>query len=228
MNSAVQTKESVLADCFQLLAIGLTCPDDNMTRGIIDGSLLLDMQEAMQAIGSVAAYDKEWRRCMEEIRKVSDPSGKEASAKSLLRREYTRLFSAPSNPLIPIYETLFLAPRKKTSDFGLVLIRSPEAVDAKQSYSSAGVEMTVADSPDHMKVECEFMGYLFRMLAACMEEEELLVWRKRIERFSTVHLDAWFFGFFESCCRLATHPYYRLVGMLGTGTAGALRLWENS
>jgi TorA maturation chaperone TorD len=196
---------------FQLLSIGLTCPDKDIVEGMRDGSIYSDVFETLVSLG-FSNQDDYGIHLSEELKSAA--AGQ--NLLSSLRKEYTRLFTDPSKPAIDIYETLFLDPDRVANDFGPILVRSPEAIDARYRYEAAGAKMAIQDSPDNMRVECEFAGYLcYQLDVAVRNSEKTDSWLEHLEEFKKTHLRRWFSDFFNKLKTGAGHPYYQLIGLLG-------------
>lgn len=195
------------ATYYQLLARATACPTDDTAAALEDGTTYAQAREAL----SVLRPD-----LCDAI--LPDPSAQRwgSSAKEDLRKEYTRLFSSPSGACVAPWETLFCDPERSASEYGhAILVRSPEAVDARKRYERAGAVPTTGESPDHMSIECEFAGYLCRMIALEEDEERAQTWAEHLSSFAQTHLQRWFVPFFAQVHESARHPYYEIMGAMG-------------
>jgi TorA maturation chaperone TorD len=200
-----------------------------MAADVASGGLVQDLHSVLDALaGETPASQQallELNKITESMAALLPQERKEAQAslKSALRREYTRLFTDPREPEVAIYETLFCTPAQPRDDFGPTLVRSAAAADALAQYRAAGLELKERDSADHMRIECEFCGYLYRCLAteASAERRETL-WAQRVT-FVDTHIRPWFSDFFAACLARARHPFYRLAFEMGLRAAAALR-----
>lgn len=199
------------ATLFQVLARGLTCPDADMAKAIEDGSFAAEVGELLACMPFSESLAERVERSLEELARTIDDPG----FLSGLRREYTRLFSAPQGALVPPWETLFLNADEDASEFGSVLIRSKEAADARNRYEAAGVSLALQESADHMRLECEFAGYLCSQLAQETQPESRQTWARHLDGFVHAHLDRWFAAFFDTLAANARHPFYRTIAALG-------------
>ena len=133
------------SDLFQLLSISLRFPDHDLTKAILDGSYGLDtiniLEELCCSQGEIAKVG--------ELLKSFSPGEDIDSLLTQMKREYTRLFDNPQNPVIHIYETLFYKIRKKN---GRLLFMSPISLDVERCYKEAGVSLVEksAEPADHM------------------------------------------------------------------------------
>lgn len=199
------------ATLFQMLARGLTCPDAAMVEAIEDGSFAAEVGELLACMPFSESLAERVERSLEDLScTIGDPDFLGG-----LRREYTRLFSAPRGALVPPWETLFLNADEDAPEFGSVLIRSKEAADARNRYEAAGISLALQESADHMRLECEFAGYLCSRLAQAMQPESRQVWARHLDGFVHAHLDRWFAAFFDTLAANARHPFYRTIAALG-------------
>ncbi|MEQ3363637.1 TorD/DmsD family molecular chaperone [Raoultibacter massiliensis] len=196
---------------FRMLARGLTCPDKDMCEAIADGSFAVEAQGLFGAGAGSHENGQDFEELLEELARTAETPG----LLETLRREYTRLFTAPQGALIPIWETIFLDPDKTQNEFGAILIRSREAADARSRYEAASVSMATRESADHMRIECEFTGYLCQRVQLAANESERDSWAEHLDGFVSVHLDRWFKPFFDTLATCARHPFYRAVAVLG-------------
>lgn len=195
------------ATYYQLLARATACPTDDAVAALKDGTTYAQMREVLSMLRP-------------ELCRMVPSEGTASSeldaAKHDLRKEYTRLFSSPSGACVAPWETLFCDPERSASEYGhAILVRSPEAVDARKRYERAGAAPTTGESPDHMSIECEFAGYLCRMIALEQDEERAQTWAEHLSSFAQIHLQRWFVPFFAQVHESARHPYYEIMGAMG-------------
>lgn len=208
----MSTKEwDTCAMALQMLARSLTCPDVAMCESICDGSFEVEVRDLSDS-GTFAGLGKQV--LLSDLEKLA-VAANEPDLLSALRREYTRLFSAPQGAVVPVWETLFLDPERAREDFGAILIRSKAAADAQRRYEAAGVSMALQESADHMRIECEFASYLCTQIEKAETIEDRLVWAMHLDGFTAAHLNRWFESFFSTLATQAKHPFYRTVAMLG-------------
>lgn len=218
---AAQEKEFEYAfassDMYQFLSLFFQLPTDEITAGLLDGSIAED----------ICAIMNELDLPPEQIDSINDslaclkgnPRNK-VKLLSEMRKEYTRLFSHPENPVIDIYETLFLADIKPENEEKPALFISPAALDAERCYKKAGLILSkeVREPADHMATEMEFMAYLHMQKAKALHENNT---EKRseiegvIEEFTDIHLKKWALAFFEKCITSSHHPAYKIFGEIG-------------
>lgn len=131
------------ATLFQMLARGLTCPDAAMVEAIEDGSFAAEVGELLACMPFSESLAERVERSLEDLScTIGDPD-----FLASLRREYTRLFSAPRGALVPPWETLFLNADEDAPEFGSVLIRSKEAADARNRYEAVGFSWRCRNRP---------------------------------------------------------------------------------
>lgn len=208
--SMTVTRESCLADLYQLLSVLIKCPDKTILAGLLDGTIEEDCHGILADLGwseVTARIVDHW----DQINQMTEEYSEEDFF-SLLRREYTRLFITPKAEEISLYEGIFLLPPGKIPDMGPLIMRSPAAMDARMCYRQAGLAMAEQGSADHMELELEFMSYLWGKLDA---SDAKTIWQTHKEEFETRHMRKWMGAFFLACQEKTIHPYYRMVGILG-------------
>lgn len=218
---AVQEKELqhalAASDLYQFLSMFLRMPTGEIAAGLLDGTIaedicaiLKELDFPSESIDSV---------CAGLISLQCNPQNRE-KLHSDMRKEYTRLFSHPENPVIDIYETLFLADIKPDNGEKPALFISPAALDAERCYKKAGLTLSkeVREPADHMATEMEFMAYLHMEKAKALHEEnkeKLSQIEGDIEEFTDIHLKKWALAFFEKCMVSSHHPAYKIFGEIG-------------
>lgn len=203
------------ASAYRFIGVFLSLPDETIVRGIDDGSAAADLRDILTECG----FETNLISRVSDLFSEADPGN---HLLSRLRQDYTRLFTNPEKPLIPIYEALF----KKTDDFdtsGLVFI-SPTALDAGQAYKRFDLEVDPQkhDSPDHMGAEMDFMCYLYFNLAEAVAQKDRGTVQKledTLRLFKEEHTSKWAADFFSRVEAVATTPQYRAIGMMGYALA---------
>ncbi|MBS3975236.1 MAG: molecular chaperone TorD family protein [Syntrophomonadaceae bacterium] len=209
-------KAIAASDLYQILSISLWLPTEQLTAGLLDGSLAEDVCSIMG----------ELKFSEEEIEKFKDKlnlQGKSISEEELLidlRQEYTRLFNHPNEPQVDIYETLFLHDPEEGEKAKPALFISPAALDVERIYRKAGLLRSgeVNEPSDHMATEMEFMMYLYLQKARALQEnntEEVARREDEIQEFNEVHLKKWARDFFDLCTSSSNHTVYRTFGEMG-------------
>lgn len=203
------------ADMYQLLSLLFQFPTEETATGIKEGTIVEDIATIFSEIGIDAEQDDS-----------SVYDGFElAEAKSMqeilsnLRREYTLLFSHPDNPIVPIYETVFLHdPEEHGARYQMYV--SPIATDVGRCYKEAGVTSSgsINEPVDHIATELEFMAYLEKLKAQAMvdERKEALIGISRsIKEFKEEHFLKWAPDFFLRCAEADECCIYRTIGKVG-------------
>jgi TorA maturation chaperone TorD len=211
--------QSALAasDMFQLLALSVHLPQKELAGGLIDGSIAEDVMALFRELG----FDPQETRQVEDMLEAIGKAGESHEILvSELRQEYTRLFSHPKKPAIPIYEALFRYDNEKQDDVRPLLFVSPAALDAERCYRKAGLKMSkeMNESGDHMGTELEFMMYLYLQKAKAIQEndeQELAKREAEIEEFNRLHLLRWAGDFFEQCKAASQDKFYHTIGEIG-------------
>lgn len=221
MNTHTQNTWNDYAILFRILARGLTCPDLSMQEALSDGSYSSEVASVYERLskhverGHGHEYENAELPALLKATVHAQSQGERREALSRLRREYTRLFTAPEGARLAIWETLFLDPQRNATDFGTILIRSKEAVDARRRYENAGVNLAQQESADHMRIECEFAGYLCSRIATSEDAATRELWSQHLDGFIAVHLQRWFKPFFGRLAEESEHPFYRSLAQLG-------------
>lgn len=214
-----ETQRSIAAsDMYQLLALFLHLPTEEMAIGLLNGSLAED----------VLAIFKELDFSIQEIEKIgtklinlkNNVFVKEELLTEM-RREYTRLFSHPKKPAVDIYETLFLYQQEDGNEERPPLFISPAALDAERCYKKAGLRMSkkVNEPGDHMATEMEFMMYLYSQKAKALKEdnqEDITKREGEIKEFTEIHLKKWAKEFFDLCISSSQSDIYRTFSEIGS------------
>lgn len=204
------------SDLYRLLSMSLLLPTTEIAAGLLDGSLAEDVLAIFDELNVPI-------RVLEKLELSFSQIPKNISEKVLLselRREYTRLFTHPQKPLIEVYESLFLCQLQEL-DTKPSLFISPAALDAERCYEKAGVARSkeLNEPGDYIVTEMEFMMFLNLQMAKALQEgnqEEAARREKEIREFYEVHLQKWAKKFFERCTVLSSHPFYRLIGEIGS------------
>lgn len=197
------------ARALRILTLEVTCPDAELASMVADGTLEHAMTETADELGL------SWER---SARSAWFDGADAQNAASLLRREYTRLFSDPSGAAVPPWETAFLDPRGEHSEFGPQLVRTAAADDARRFYRSCGWDLASNEAADHMRIELEFAASLLH----CDDKEAAVDAGHMFDRFWDVHLSRWMRPFFEQVAQEARHGFYGDIGRFGVEVSAAL------
>lgn len=219
-NEQEQAIQNALAasDMYQLLAMLLHLPTEEIVLGLLDGSLGADISAIFQELDFP-------RDEIEKIRtKLIALQGNLNLKSELLtemRQEYTRLFTHPQKPLVGIYETMFLFKPDEEGEERPSLFISPAALDAERCYKKAGLIMSkeLNEPGDHMATEMEFMMYLYLQKAKALQENNSAGLTRReeeIKEFADLHLRKWAKEFFALCSTESKSEVYRVLGQIGS------------
>jgi TorA maturation chaperone TorD len=203
---------------YQLLAMFLHLPTEEMAAGILNGSFEEDVLANFEELNIAGPRIETIKVNLKALQE-----GK-TEAKELLtemRVEFTRLFTHPKHPAVEIYETLFLFQPEEGDKGKPSLFISPAALDAERCYRQAGLARTkeVNEPGDHMATEMEFMMYLYLQRAKALEEDNQRDIEQRneaIKEFSEIHLQKWAIAFFERCSSVSSIKVYQTLGQIGS------------
>lgn len=199
--------QDAYARAFRILALGVTCPDEELASMVADRTMERAMDETARAL------KLPWERA------DRSPAFHGAGAWddiSLLRREYTRLFSAPTGPVVPLWETAFL---DLQGEFGPQLVRTATADDARRFYRACGWDLARNEAADHMGIELEFAAYVLADIGRETRRSDV---EDRFAQFWDRHLSRWMTPFFEQVAHEARHRFYGEVGRFGAEVGAAL------
>lgn len=130
---------------------------------------------------------------------------------SPLREAYTRLIYDSFLPCIPPYESVYCNERH---------VMGQQAGAAAEFYREAGLGVEGGEMPDHIALECQFVGLLAEREAvarqAGQDETARQTWETE-KRFLKNHLLAWGGKFCADLMALARLDFYRAVAHLGAG-----------
>lgn len=202
-----------LADAYQLLAIALRYPTEELAQGMADGSFAADLADCMAELGlhDAAAAAK------------SAFAAAGQSALSALRTEYTGLFLVPKKEKVFIHESRFLYP-KDANPKDYMMFVSPCALHAEQCYKDAGVRVKKAlnEPSDHAATEMEFMSHLYRCAAQAMSTgEDADIWLQRAKAFHKTHIAKWMADFCTQMEETTQLPVYAAIAAAGRAIVGA-------
>ena len=192
-----------LADAYQLLAISLRYPTEELAQGIADGTFAADLAD-----------------CMSELELEDDAKAAQAAFAaaqdvqlSAMRTEYTGLFLVPKKEKVFIYESRFLYP-KDANPKDYMMFVSPCALHAEQCYKDAGVRVRkdLNEPSDHAATEMEFMSHLYRCAAqAVSDAKDERIWLMRAKAFHKAHIAKWMADFCTQLEETTQLPVYRAI-----------------
>lgn len=210
------------SDLFQVLATYLRLPTEELVFAESDGSVAEDVAQIGEEILSMR----------EEIADVLAKEGRvflsegTLSGLSELRRDYTRLFTHPSEPVVPLYECLYLCPPEKRSAKRLFV--DEVCFDVEGFYKRMGLSPSkgALESPDHMATELELVQVLLARAGMSVDAGDEVAARETLESlglFCEKHLFGWCEGFFAQVGKYASTSEYRFVSRLGLLACAKLR-----
>ena len=202
-----------LADAYQLLAIALRYPTEELAQGIADGTFAADLADCMSELG------------LEDDAKAAQTAFAAAQDVQLsaMRTEYTGLFLVPKKEKLFIYESRFLYP-KDANPKDYMMFVSPCALHAEQCYKDAGVRVKkdLSEPSDHAATEMEFMSHLYRCAAQALSKgEDERIWLLRAKAFHKAHIAKWMADFCIQLSETTQLPVYAAIAAAGQAIVGA-------
>jgi TorA maturation chaperone TorD len=201
-----------LADAYQLLAIALRYPTEELAQGIADGTFAADLADCMSELG------------LEDDAKAAQTAFAAAQDTQLsaMRTEYTGLFLVPKKEKVFIYESRFLYP-KDANPKDYMMFVSPCALHAEQCYKDAGVRVKkdLSEPSDHAATEMEFMSHLYRCAAQALSKgEDERIWLLRAKAFDKAHIAKWMADFCNQLSETTQLPVYAAIAAAGQAIVG--------
>lgn len=195
------------ADLFNLLAISLRLPTDELADGVECGAFEEDVHSLFEELHLSFAGVEDWEGVSKE---------EECGFKNQLRCSYTELFTHPSHPQIAVTESRFRDAQEQAKNPTTPFLNDA-ALHAEQCYRKAGLALAsdISREPaDHMAMELEFLAFAHTQCAAALareDAEELGVWENRLGEFRP-HMNAWAIDFFAACNESACGKFYPWLG----------------
>lgn len=195
------------ADLFNLLAISLRLPTEELADGVESGAFKEDVQSLFGELNLFSGDIECWEGVSCEGT---------CELKSELRRSYTELFTHPNCPQIAITESRFRDVREKAKNPTTPFLNDT-ALHAEECYRKAGLKLSVdvsREPADHMAMELEFLSFVHTQCAAALageDAEELSIWEGRLAEFRP-HIEAWAVDFFAACSNSACGIFYPWLG----------------
>lgn len=208
MSSAAKSEENIrrlvgLADCYELLRVMFTYPEESLVDGLASGCIAQDVKACLEDAG---AENQEIVRVRSSFERLGCSDGKSLYAG--MCRTYSQWYLAPGAnvPAFP-YESAFrfvLSGRKGIP----TLFRTPVSLEVKELMAEAGVVPADAarEPVDSIWNEFSFLAFLFGSWAAAAfneDSEALQHWRQICPRFWDAHGRAWIPEFMAVTRRLA-------------------------
>lgn len=184
-------------DIALILASASALPTAEFAESWQDGSLL----ESLRALTPYAGLSKTFATTLDDY--TAGPNT--PSDLSALRQDFTYLFTHPKHPVVPYFESHFLAQERGETEKPLLVVnRTALALD--ETYRQAGFAHRAGStiSGDRLDIELTFLALL-------LERNDL----EAAEAFVTDHLGSWAPAIFARVADEATTPEYRLIGSLG-------------
>lgn len=197
------------ADFFSLLSLLLFLPTAEIAQGIKDRTLEADMRALLDELGLKKP----------ETATLFPHDASSDDILDAMRQAYTRLFTHPKKPLVPITEMRFVDMRDQAKIPSSAFLNKA-ALHAESCYRKAGFALaneTSREPGDHMGIELEFLGRAHTNLASALrtrDEKSRGFWEGAIRAFNP-HMRSWAIDFFESCRRNAQDPFYSRIGRIG-------------
>lgn len=202
-----------LADAYQLLAIALRYPTEELAQGLIDGSFAADLTACMEELG----LDDSAAAAREALSSVQPHD-----LFTQMRTEYTGLFLVPKKEKIFIYESRFLYP-KDANPKDYMMFVSPCALHTEQCYKDAGVRVRkdLNEPSDHAATELEFVSHLYRSAAqAASNGQDEQIWLLRAKAFHKAHISRWFAAFCTQVEEKTEQRVYRAIAAAARAVTG--------
>ena len=205
-----------LSDMYALLAVAYRFPTLELAEGLCDGSYRKDCMTTCETLGialgnqTLGALDAYLSKRIDKPQVLFEE----------MRKDYTRLYIAPHDTAIPIYESLYRS-RKRGDSEEILLFVNDCTMHVAQLYRKAGVHMVkdVGEPEDHLSVEFEFMRYLYLCVARSLRNEsseEYARYFEMLREFEDVHLSQWVEDFMQESKEAASAPVYRTICDLGS------------
>lgn len=217
-------RHTALADAYSLLAYLLQPPTKETAEQLVATSIGDDVRQiAVEAglEGDLAAIADQFDRAHAQLAASDDALGQ-------VRREYTRVFTHPTNPLILLYEGVFTDVERVAvglESTHAVLFVNPTAADAERRYKAVGFETNTYRVPaDCITVELEFMGILHENMARALLENDAVAagrFGEALDTFIETHIVKWVPRFFARCEEECAHELYRAAGSFGAAVVSA-------
>ena len=202
-----------LADAYQLLAIALRYPTEELAQGVADGTFAADLSACMAELGLHSDAEKA---------QAAFAAAQDVDL-SAMRTEYTGLFLVPKKEKVFIYESRFLYP-KDANPKDYMMFVSPCALHAEQCYKDAGVRVRkdLNEPSDHAATEMEFMSHLYRCAAQAVSDAKAeRIWLMRARAFHKAHIAKWMADFCTQLEETTQLPVYRAIAAAGRAVTGA-------
>ncbi len=186
------------AEALRVLVVSLELPTDEYVRAWTDGSLAEGIRSMMACLDLKDGVQVAVMCALEECNVRPPVLGD-------LRRDHTRLFGHPKAPLVPFYQSQFLAKQRGDEERPLLVVNRT-ALSLDETYRGAGLAHRPGStvSGDRMDIELTF-------LAVLLDRGDV----DRARVFVADYLSAWAPNFFRQVEQNADTPEYRFVGVLG-------------
>jgi TorA maturation chaperone TorD len=214
------------SDLSTLLSLLLYLPTPDVVRDVYSDALATDVRELLEELAIpekiraslVAAFAEMVDSPTNSAQ--STPDEQPAERLSLLRREYTRLFTHPTHPVLAINESLFCYDPAKDGPIKPVAFINATAVDVDRFYRQAGYQAssTIQLPADHAACELGFLAYLLQIKVKALQDNDLTLAEESqsiIEDFSRRHLTNWMDLFFAEVEQASNPGLFRALGALG-------------
>lgn len=198
-------------EAFSLLAACLMFPTVELHTAMTDGSLLETFIDLDQAISGTHANSSE------ENNTAFTKQTTDALTYEMLRKEYTRLFTHPTEPQIPIYEALFLAKEAGKEEKPLLVVnRTAEELEKFYSQINCKPNRNEVISADHISAELAFLAQVMHNLVEEDESEKSVTsTRTMLGEYWAKHITRWMPDFFSQLAKRANLPEYVAIGLFG-------------
>lgn len=217
IDSAI-VKQTALSDMASLCALLFQVPDARTVDLMKGGSFSDDVSAICVEMG----YLEEAKNLKQRAKGFSEALSSQDDSLGWVRREYTRLFAHPKNPIVYPYEGVYLdktADRRGQRSIGSRMFVNKSALDAEKQYKAAGLEPNGMQVPaDSVTMELEFVSVLHARIASVAIGEDGAAYENSmlaLRDFLESHVDSWMPSFFGDVKESTDHPLYYLAAELG-------------
>lgn len=198
-------------EAFSLLAACLMFPTVELHTAMTDGSLLETFADLNQAISGTRGDSSEANNTAFTKQMTDDLTYE------MLRKEYTRLFTHPNEPQIPIYEALFLAKEAGKEEKPLLVVnRTAEELEKLYGQMNCKPNRNEIISADHISAELAFLAQIMHDLAEeDKSKESVASTRAMLGEYCAKHITLWMPSFFSQLAKRANLPEYVAIGLFG-------------
>ena len=205
------------ATMWELLAVSLRYPDDNLLQAIGSGEWAQAAHEISKELG--LTLPDEFEKEAEDAQGLAQAT----NGIDVLRGEATRMFISPYKPACSGYETMW---RSEDDHVKPLLMVNRYAMSVERFYRSCGLKGAEGtnDPLDHIGSECEFMEFLAALAAGAARPDGVPADEQfpggspaaAYATFKAEHIDTWVPRFSAKMLVESRTPFFRATSMLLT------------